>query len=103
MTSAVAGVPEEDVLRIEDPARHDARRRVAFAFARKLTRAPAEVTRDDVDGLRAHFSDPEIVNLVLAVCRYNTMNMLADAFSVPLERENVFAPPPRRSRRARSQ
>jgi len=92
-TSAVAGVPESDVLAIEDASGLDARRRAVFPFARKVSRDPASVTRADVDALRRFYSDRQIVELVFAVCRYNTMNRLADAFGAPLERENPFAPP----------
>jgi alkylhydroperoxidase family enzyme len=90
MTSELAGVPEHAVLSIEaDP---DPVREAVFAFARKVTLEPASVRRGDVDALRPHFTDAQIVELVLAICRYNTMNRLADAFGVPLEKENVFAP-----------
>ncbi len=58
-----------------------------------MSTCPAEIRRTDVDALREHFSEKEIVELTFQVCRYNTMNRLADAFGVPLERENVFAPP----------
>lgn len=93
--SAVAGLSEMHALKTEEPGRLDARRKVAFPFARKLTREPSKITREDVDLLRKEFKDKEIVELVFAICRYNTMNRLADAFGVPLESENVFARPPR--------
>jgi alkylhydroperoxidase family enzyme len=94
MTSELAGVSESDVLRTIARARDDPRRDAVFAFATKLTRDPATIARADVDRLRRFFSDAQIVELTFAVCRYNTMNRLADAFGVPLERENVFASPP---------
>jgi len=94
MTSELAGVSEDDVLRTEEPERLDPMRAAVFAFARKLTREPAAITAEDVAGVRPFLNEPQIVELVLAVCRYNTMNRLADAFGVPLERENVFAPAP---------
>jgi hypothetical protein len=93
MTSELSGVAEQQVLRIEESA--DPRRAAIFAFARKVSREPASVTREDVDALRPYLKDAQIVELVFAVCRYNTMNRLADAFGVPLEKENVFAPPPK--------
>jgi alkylhydroperoxidase family enzyme len=92
MTSELAGVPEDDVLSIEDRAREDPMREAVFAFSRKVTRDPASVRQEDIDALRPHLSDAQIVELVFAICRYNTMNRLADAFGVPLERDNVFAP-----------
>ncbi len=93
MISEVAEIPESEILTLDDPLTEDARRRATFSYARKLTLTPAEIRRRDVDALRKHFSEKEIVELTFQVCRYNTMNRLADAFGVPLERENVFAPP----------
>lgn len=91
MTSELAGVAEHQVLHIEET--RDPKRRAIFSFARKVSREPASITQEDVDSLRPYLKDAQIVELVFAVCRYNTMNRLADAFGVPLERENVFAPP----------
>lgn len=93
MISAVAGIPEGEILSLEDPLQADARRRAAFDYARKLTLTPAAIRRGDIDALREHFTDKEIVELTFQVCRYNTMNRLADAFGVPLERENAFRRP----------
>ncbi len=95
MTSAVAGVPEDDVLNIEIAGYEDPKRVVAFDFARKVTLRPIDVRRKDIAALQEHFTDEQIVEMVLAICRYNTMNRLADAFGVPLERENVFKRPPK--------
>jgi alkylhydroperoxidase family enzyme len=93
MTSELAGVPESRVHGF-GAGHGDPRREAVFSFARKVTRDPASVRREDVDALRKHgFTDAQVVELTLAVCRYNTMNRLADAFGVPLESENVFAPP----------
>jgi hypothetical protein len=92
MTSELSGVPEHEVLRIEQAA--DPMRKAVFAFSRKVSREPASVTRADVDALRPYLNDAQIVELVFAICRYNTMNRLADAFGVPLERENPFEPAP---------
>jgi len=94
MTSELAGVPETAVFAMDDASAWDARQRAVLPFARKMTLRPAEIERSDVDALRPHLTDPQIVELCLAICRYNTMNRLADAFGVPLERENPFAPPP---------
>jgi hypothetical protein len=92
-SSAVAGVPAEEILDLEAKEKADPKRAAIYAYARKLTLTPAEVTRADVDRLREHLTDAQVVELVLAVCRYNTMNRLADGLGVPLERTNIFAPP----------
>ena len=91
--SAVAGLEDSHVFDLEDPAKLDARRKAAFPFARKLTREPEKVERADIEALRGAFTDPEIVQLTFAICHFNTMNRLADAFGVPLEDTNPFAAP----------
>jgi hypothetical protein len=94
--AAVAGLPSTHVFDLESEAKLDARRQVALPFARKLTRTPEAVGPADIQLLRAQFDDKQIVQLVFAVCHFNTMNRLADAFGVPLEPTNVFAAPPKR-------
>jgi hypothetical protein len=89
--AAVAGQPTTRVFEVAALENGDPRRRVAFPFARKLTRAPATVAREDVDALRSAFTEAEVVQLTFAICHFNTMNRLAEAFGVPLEGTNVFA------------
>lgn len=95
MTSELGGIPEEDVLRIEETK--DPMRQTVFRYARKAAREPASVTREDVKSLSPYLSVEQIVELDLAICRYCTMNRLALVFGVPLEKENVFKPEPRES------
>ena len=67
----------------------------AFAFARKQARAPASVTAEDVDGLVRHFGPERALDVIWWSCRCHYMTRVADAFQLPLERENVFRPAPR--------
>ncbi len=92
MGAQLAGLPEKRVYAFGE-ARGDPMREAVFSFARKVARDPATVRKADVDALRPHLKDAQIVELTLAICRYGTMNRMADAFGVALERENVFAPP----------
>ena len=88
--AAVAGLSTSHVHEVETGWALDARRGAALPFARKLTRTPEKIEQADVDALRKVFSEDEVVQLVFAVCHFNTMNRLADAFGVPLEQGNVF-------------
>ncbi len=88
--AAVAGLSTSHVHEVESGWALDARRKAALPFARKLTRTPEKIVRADVDALRKVFSEAEVVQLVFAICHFNTMNRLADAFGVPLEAGNVF-------------
>jgi hypothetical protein len=91
--AAVGGLPSNHVFDLEVPGTLDAKRRLAVPVARKLTREPETITKADVDALRPEFNDKQIVQLVFAICHFNTMNRLALGFGVPLEETNVFAPP----------
>ncbi len=57
-----------------------------LAYAEKLTRAPWEVTRDDVDALKmAGFTEPEILDINQITGYFAYVNRLADGLGVPLE------------------
>lgn len=91
--AAVAGLPPTHVFELESRPPSDPKRAVIFPFARKLTRTPEAIQKSDIERLQTQLTDDQIVQLVFAVCHFNTMNRLADAFGVPLERSNVFAAP----------
>jgi len=65
----------------------------AFAFARKQARQPWSVTAEDFEGLVRHFGRERALDVVWWACRCHYMTRVADAFQLPLERENVFLPP----------
>lgn len=61
----------------------------AFAFARKLTIEPEQITASDVENLRRHFRDAEILEMVYHVSRYNGTERWTDATGIPQdERSN---------------
>ncbi|MCI0458374.1 MAG: hypothetical protein L0Z62_15525 [Gemmataceae bacterium] len=64
--------------------------RVAFAFARKLSKSPASVSSGDMESLRRHFGPERALDVLVWACRCHYMTLVADAFQLPLERENVF-------------
>ncbi len=68
--------------------------RTAFAFARKQARTPWAVTADDVAGLVRAFGPERALDVIWWACRCHYMTRVADAFQLPLERENVFRDPP---------
>jgi uncharacterized peroxidase-related enzyme len=60
--------------------------RALCAYADKLTRAPAEMSSEDVDTLRAAgFSDPAVHDAIQVVSYFNYINRVADAVHVELE------------------
>jgi alkylhydroperoxidase family enzyme len=64
--------------------------RAAFAFARKLSQEPAAITGEDVRELRRLFGRERLLDVIWWACRCHYMTRVADAFQLPLERENVF-------------
>ena len=64
--------------------------RVAFLFARKQAKDPASITAADMRELAYHFGTARALDVVWWSCRCHYMTRVADAFQLPLERDNVF-------------
>ncbi len=64
--------------------------RFAFTFARKQGREPWTITAADMQGLIDHFGKERAVDVLWWACRCHYMTRVADAFQIPLERDNVF-------------
>jgi hypothetical protein len=65
--------------------------RSAFAFARRQARKPWTIGDEDVQELVHHFGPERTLDVIWWACRCHYMTRVADAFQLPLERENVFA------------
>ncbi len=65
--------------------------RAAYFFARKLSFDPASIDDNDVAGLVAHLGPERALDVIWWSARCHYMTRVADAFQIPLERENVFA------------
>jgi len=63
--------------------------RAAFLFARKA-KNPAALTAEDYQRLVDHYGRDRALDVIWWTCRGHYMNRVADAFQLPLERENVF-------------
>jgi len=62
----------------------------AYAYARKLTKAPWTVTPDDYAGLESDLGPDGAMATFWWLCRGLYMTRVSDGFQLPLERENVF-------------
>jgi hypothetical protein len=71
--------------------------RAAFHFARKLSLAPWSIDDRDRRTLVAAFGPERALDVVWWASRCHYMTRVADAFQLPLERENVFENRARRS------
>ncbi len=107
MLLAVAGLDEKAVTeRTRRLARGDwssfpPAERAAFAFARKQANDPASITDEDVATLVRHFGTDGALDVIWWTCRCHYMTTVADAFQLPLERENVFQNPRAATKTAR--
>ena len=96
MLLAVAGLNEDEIaqrtrrLAEGDWSSFTAGERAAFAFARKQAKEAASITRPDVDILIKHFGVDRTLDIIWWNSRCHYMTRVADAFQLPLERENVF-------------
>jgi hypothetical protein len=100
MTLAVAGLNDTEVtaraklLAGGDWTSIPAYERLGYRFAIKLTRDPASVTAADVAAVTETFGPLRTADLIWYTGWCNYMTRVADAFQLPLEKENVFAPRP---------
>jgi hypothetical protein len=99
MLLAVAGLDEVQVkgrasrLASGDWSSFPPGERAGLLFAHRLTRSPWSVRQQDLDVLTAHLGREHALDAVWYVCWCNYMTRVADAFQIPLERDNVFREP----------
>jgi hypothetical protein len=97
MLLAVAGLKEDEVkqrtrkLALGDWSDYSPAEARAISFAYRLTREPGAVSDREVSDLKAAFGDHRAVDLIWHTAWCNYMTRVADAFQLPLERDNVFA------------
>jgi alkylhydroperoxidase family enzyme len=63
--------------------------RAAFAFARKLTYEPHRLGDADIDGLRKHYTDLQILEMVLSVSGNNSTNRWKEGAGIPQSKEGT--------------
>jgi|SRR4029079_18810400 hypothetical protein len=102
MLLAVAGLKPDEVksltrkLATGDWSSFPKAQQSAFGLAYKMSKAPATITDQDREALIAVFGRERTVDLIYYIAWCNYMTRIADAFQLPLEKENVFAPPPKK-------
>jgi hypothetical protein len=99
MLLAVAGMKHDDVrlrakkLSTADWSDFPPAERAAFGLAYRLSREPDQLTDKDRAMLTEVFGANRTVDLVWYTAWCNYMTRVADAFQLPLERNNVFESP----------
>src|SRR5690348_1522222 len=88
MKLAVAGLKEEEVAALDgDWSEFTPAQRAAFAFARKITYEPHKLADADVEGLRKHYKDLQILEMLLSVSGNNSINRWKEGCGIPQSRE----------------
>jgi hypothetical protein len=99
MLLAVAGLDEKELeertrrLASGDWSSFPPEDRAGYFFARKQSIQPWAISDSDMQTLIDHFGSERALDVVWWACRCHYMTRVADAFQIPLERENAFTPP----------
>jgi hypothetical protein len=81
------GFGDPEIRALDQPGEQTpAAERLVLAFARKLTVNPALVTDSDIAGLRKHFSDHEVAEIVYHVTQGAFFDRLTETAGLRLER-----------------
>jgi alkylhydroperoxidase family enzyme len=107
MNWEVAGLTKEEIadrsrlLAGDDWSSFPPEQRRTFAFARKLTQTPGDISAADIQVLRKDFGPEGALIVALSASRYHYMTRISNGFQLTLERDNVFydywnVTPPRR-------
>ena len=102
MLLAVAGLKPDEVkaltkkLASGDWSPFPKAQQTAFGLAYKLSKEPAKFSDADRAALVEVFGRERAADLIYYVSWCNYMTRIADAFQLPLEKDNVFAPPPKK-------
>jgi hypothetical protein len=95
MLLAVAGMSQEEVNTRTRQLAGDwsdlpPMERAAFEFARKQAHDPAKITDADIAGLEQQCGKKKAWQVIWSAASRHYMTKVADAFQLPLERENPF-------------
>lgn len=88
------GVKEDTIAALDgDWSEFTPAERAAFAFTRKLTLEPNALTDADIDRLRAHYKDLQILEIIMSVSGFNATNRWTGPLAIPQEGHRVFLTP----------
>ncbi len=86
-----AGVSDDGIAALDsDWAVFTPAERAALAFTKTLTYQPHELTAADVAGLKTHYTPAQVLELVVAVAGFNSMNRWTDGLNIPGEEDGNF-------------
>lgn len=88
------GVNEDTIAALDgDWSEFPPAERAAFEFARKLTYEPHALADADIDRLRPHYNDLQILEILMTVSGNNATNRWTGPLAIPQEKHRVFLTP----------
>jgi alkylhydroperoxidase family enzyme len=82
-----AGMSEDEIAALDcDWASFSAAEQAAFAFARRFTLEPHQLSDEDIAGLKKHFTDMQILEMVMSMAGNNAINRWKEGVGVPQSR-----------------
>lgn len=85
---STAGWDDDRIAALDgDWSAYSAKERGPMELARKMTLAPQTVSDADVDALRPHYSDPQIVEIIHTIGMYNSVNRWTDGLGIPQDEQ----------------
>jgi alkylhydroperoxidase family enzyme len=85
-----AGVSDDEIAALDGDWRGATEKeRAAYAFAKKLTHAPHLVAAADVEALKQHYTENQVLEILVTVAGYNSTNRWTDGLNIPAEAEGL--------------
>jgi AhpD family alkylhydroperoxidase len=79
-----AGMTEDEIAALDgDWSNHAPAQRAAYAFARRITFEPHRLSDEDIRGLRQHYTDKQILEMILSVAGNNSINRWKEGAGIP--------------------
>lgn len=79
-----AGMTEDEIAALDgDWAEHTPAQRTAYTFARKFTYEPHKLNDADIDGLRKHYTEKQILEMILSMAGNNSINRWKEGAGIP--------------------
>ena len=81
---SAAGMTEEQIAALDfDWKRFTPAEQAAFAYARKITYSPHQLTDADIDALRKHYTDAQILEMTMSTAGNNAINRWKEGAGIP--------------------
>ncbi|VTR98727.1 carboxymuconolactone decarboxylase family protein [Tuwongella immobilis] len=86
-----AGVDDDGIAVLDgDWAAAKPEEKAAYAFTRKLTISPDQITEADLQSLRAFYTPTQVLEIIVTVAGYNATNRWTGGLNIPAEEDGGF-------------